>query len=187
MRFLPGNNKMKFHIFTIILVLCCSAFGQKTISELKAEHAAVLRNFLSKNKNYQFLSETNFDSQYLKEARQTFGKTMTPYYNTGDFNRDGILDFALILSRKGQPKKSGASADSPWEFDYPLTIVIFNGNKGGSYRTAFVEDIEAPLVSFLDSNKGKKSQLLFGTYATDSGFFLKPKGKGYIVEYPEEL
>jgi len=44
-----------------LLTLSVSIFGQKTVAELQPKHAIALENFLSKNKNYQFLSERAFD------------------------------------------------------------------------------------------------------------------------------
>ncbi len=62
---------MKINI-TILFVLLLSfcAFGQKSVSELKPAHAIALENFLSKNKNYQFLSENVIGDEKLKEMRK---------------------------------------------------------------------------------------------------------------------
>jgi hypothetical protein len=88
----------------ILSVLC---FGQKSVADLKPSHATALEQFLSKNKEYQFLSSKVIDAEYMKFIRKSFGKTFEPYYQVGDFNHDKIVDFAIILSRKGERKENG--------------------------------------------------------------------------------
>ena len=174
-----------------IFILSALCFGQKAIAELKPSHAIALKQFLSKNKEYQFLSSKVIDAEYMKFIRESRGKTFEPYYQVADFNRDKIADFAVILSRKGKRKESGATSEEH-KYDYPLAVVIFNGRKNGTYRKAFVEDIEAPLVCFLNVQGTKKKTVCFGVFETDAhtriftpvgkGYI----GKGYIIEYPDE-
>jgi hypothetical protein len=179
---------MKLHLTIILtLVLSLGVYGQKNTASLNSKHAAALEQFLSKNKNYGFLSDKFFDQAELKEFRKHAGKTATPYYAVGDFNSDGAFDFAVILSRKGKRTRHGGSVGSPWEFDYPLTVVIFNGNKRGGFTPAFIQNLKVPYVSLLSvEGSGRKKRLYFGVYASDADtMFFSPKGKSYIVEYPE--
>jgi hypothetical protein len=179
---------MKIHLSVLmILVFAVCCFGQKSVAELKPAHAIALEEFLSKNKDYQFLSENVIPDEELKYMRKDFGKNFKPYYIVGDFNSDKILDFALILSKKGEPKDNGESFAETHRFDYPIAIVIFNGTKSGGFRKAFIEDTEAPLPCFLNLSYEKKKRLTFGVYETDAGFLLTPIGKGYVVEYEKEL
>jgi hypothetical protein len=161
-------------------------FAQKTVADLKPVHAIALEEFLSKNKDYQFLSEKSIDADYLKYMRQGLGKLLTPYYKVADFNRDGIIDFALILSKKGNPKKDETVTSEEHSYVYPLAVVIFNGNKKRRFKKAFIEDLEEPLVCFLNLTNEKKKRLYFGVYETHAGFIMTPVGKGYIVEYDDE-
>lgn len=179
---------MKLYLTIILtLVLSFNAFGQKDIAALNPKHAVALKQFLSRNKNYQFLSERFFDQAELKEFRKHGGKNAKPYYAVGDFNSDGAVDFALILSRKGKRTSHGGSAGSPWEFDYPLSVVIFNGNKRGGFTPAFVHNLEVPYVSLLNvEGSGRKRRLYFGVYASDADTMsFSPKGKSYTIEYLE--
>lgn len=172
--------------FTFALATLC--FSQKTVADLKPIHAVALEQFLSKNKNYQFLSERAFDEEYLKDLRKDFGKSINPYYCVSDFNFDGVLDFALILSRKGEATIAEGTEITPYDHNYPLAVIIFNGNKKGGFTKAFVEDIEAPLVCLIKTDGvGKEKQVFFAVYATDADTrIFTPIGKGYIIEYPEE-
>jgi hypothetical protein len=161
-------------------------FGQKRVADLSPTHAAALEAFLSTNKNYQFLSEKVQDAEYLKEMSKYFGKTIKPYYQVADFNHDKIIDFAMILSRKGEPKENEGITSEPHKYDYPLAVIIFNGNKNGTFRKAFIEDIEAPLACFLNVEGTKKKQIYFGVFESDADTrIFTPAGKGYIIEYPD--
>ena len=168
-----------------IFIFSVIGFSQKAVADLKPSHAAALEQFLSKNKEYQFLSSKVIDAEYMKFIRESFGKTFEPYYQVADFNRDKIVDFAIILSRKGERKENGATSEEH-KYDYPLAVVIFNGNKNGTFRKAFLEDIEAPLVCFLNVEGTKKKTIYFGVFETDADTrIFTPAGKGYIIEYPD--
>lgn len=80
-----------------VLMLSSASFAQKVASSLKLKHARALKRFLTIQKQYQFMSEKKIDKDYLKQMRESFGKPIAPYYRAGDFNRDGIEDFAMIL------------------------------------------------------------------------------------------
>ena len=97
---------MKCLSIIFILIFGLSVLEQKTVADLKPAHAVALEEFLSKNKDYRFLSEKVLDADYLKEMRKYF-KNLKPYYNVADFNHDGVLDFALILAKKGEIKDQG--------------------------------------------------------------------------------
>jgi len=180
-------SKMKLILSSLcIFILSVLCFGQKAVADLKPSHATALEQFLSKNKEYQFLSSKVIDAEYMKFIRESFGKIFEPYYQVADFNRDKIADFAIILSRKGERKESGATSEEH-KYDYPLAVVIFNGNKNGTFRKAFVEDIEAPLVCFLNIEGTKKKTIYFGVFESDADTrIFTPVGKGYIIEYPDE-
>ena len=176
------------YLFSLLCVFVFSifCFSQNTVVDLKPPHAAALEEFLSKNKDYQFLSSKVIDAEYFKFIRESFGKTFEPYYRIADFNNDRVTDFAMILSRKGEKKESGATSEEH-KYDYPLAVVIFNGDKKGTFTKSFIENIEAPLVCFLNVQGTKKKRLYFGVFETDADTrIFTPTGKGYIVEYPEE-
>lgn len=179
------NMRTVAAVLMILLGITASS-GQKRVADLHPSHAAALRSFLSKNKNHRFLSENVIGADHLKDMRKYF-KGHTPYYNVGDFNRDGINDFAVILSRDGSRKDNGDGMAETHRYDYPLTIVIFNGSRKGRYRPAFIENVTAPLVCFLNTEiVKKKKQLYFGIFETDDIRILSPAGKGYVVKYPPE-
>src|SRR4051812_1999507 len=90
-------------VLALFLVLASvgSLTAQKSIADLLPAHSAAVQDFLAKNKDYQFLSETAMPPAELRYIRRTYGKTFKPYYQTGDLNHDGLRDFAVIFKRKG--------------------------------------------------------------------------------------
>lgn len=172
-----------------LFVLICSGivFGQKSIAELKPKHAATLEKFLSANKNYQFLSEEVNDAEIFKWDGKWFGKAALPFYQTADFNHDRISDFAVILSRKGERRENKRAEVEHHKYNYPLAIVIFNGNKNGTFKQAYLEDIKTPYACYLHVFGEAKKKIYFSVF--ESSFetrFFKPSGKTYIIEYPDE-
>ena len=172
-------------IYSVMMIVfgVTAVLGQKQMSDLDQKHAAALETFLSRNGDYRFLSESVIEAHYLKDMRNDF-KGLKPYYRVGDLNRDGIRDFAIILSRKGARKDNGEGVAETHRYDYPLAVVIFNGTKNGTYNKALVEDIDAPYACFLNPStvKGKK-QLYFAVFESDADTrIFSPVGKAYKIE-----
>lgn len=166
--------KIMKYLSLIILLFMVTAYSQSSVESLDPKHAAALAQFISKNKDYKFLSEKVNDTDDLKYMRETFGKNFTPYYRTGDFNKDKIKDFALILSRHGESKDDG---------DHSLAVVIFNGQRNGTFKQVFIEKVEVPLTCFLNFDE----KLYFGVFESDADTMIfTSAGKGYIVEFPDE-
>ena len=172
-------------IIFVAALFAASSYGQKRISELRPAHAAALEQFLSTNTRYEFLSESALEARYLRGMRGsiTGGR---PYYSVGDFNRDGIPDFAVVARRKGRPRDQGAEMAKTHRYAYPLAVLIFNGARGGKFGKPFIEDVEAPLACFIDTRiYRRKRQLHFGVFETDDIRIFTPAGKGYVVRYLE--
>ncbi|MDQ2975558.1 MAG: hypothetical protein M3R69_09130 [Acidobacteriota bacterium] len=167
-----------------LLLLPLSIAAQKSVSELPPAHASALQEFLSKHSELQFLSEREMDKETLKDMRKNFGARLTPYYRTGDFNRDGIQDFAMILAKEGPPSEDlGPDIAETHRYAHDITVVIFNGQKKGGFKASFEKNTTGPLVCFLYSTYEKKKRLYFAVYETDEHFIMSPAGRGYIVEY----
>ena len=107
----------------------------------------------------------------LKAARNEwgFGKTFKPYYQTGDFNRDGKRDFAVMLL-------TGKNTEDP---NSGMHVVIFNQVSGNKYKKAHVEHEEFSTALFINTEKNK---LYVGVMETDSSGCFVPTKRGYIVE-----
>lgn len=158
-------------------------FGQKSVSELKPAHATALESYLRTNDGLLFRQEHNVNDEYLRSVRKWMGKNFQPNYAVGDFNRDGIKDFAVLLYRPGKPEYNGPEGEgdpvTEHNPDYPLRLVVFNGKKAG-FRVAFSTDVMGPHAAFIRFEKG----LYYGVFESDADtFILAPAGKGYIVEF----
>jgi hypothetical protein len=166
-----------------LLLLQLSAAAQKTLSDLPPAHTSALQEFIVRRPSLEFLSEKQMDEESLKGIREHFGAGLMPYYRRGDFNHDGVQDFAMILAREGPLSEQEGVNSPPHRYRYPITVVIFNGQKKGGYKVAFVKDTDAPLVCFLNVTSEKRKRLGFGVFETDEHFIMTPAGKGYLIEY----
>jgi hypothetical protein len=162
---------MKYIFTLLILMISIPAKAQESVAEYTSAERSALQEFIEKNRSYRFIPETWFDEETLRAARIEwgFGKNFKPYYQTGDFNRDGLRDFAVVLL-------TGKSVNDPKN---RLHVVVFNGVKGGGYRVAHIEHEEFSTEMFI---KADKNRLHVGVMETDStGCFVRA-GRGYIVE-----
>jgi hypothetical protein len=168
----------------VLLFGSASVFCQASIRDLIPAHAAALETYLSKNKQNSFRSENSVDDDYLKYMRESFGKNFVPNYVAADLNGDGVRDFAVLLQRVGEPTNAAPSEHSSKEHfpDYPLTLVVFNGMRGGRFRVAFTQDLDGPKAAFIKLTSGRTKRLNYGIFETDSDSFrLVPAGRGYVL------
>jgi hypothetical protein len=93
-----------------------------------------------------------------------------PYVATGDFNGDGVRDFAVVLVIKSKSKDN-------------FTLAVFNGPFiGKSDAPAFYE----PNLNlrghglFFGPPRPKPYRLLMGAFESDNTEILVPKGKSYV-------
>lgn len=178
-------NPNVFLLTTLLLVfLSCDAHAQKSISDLPPAQASALQEFLSKQQNLVLLTEEKYDQSILREMRKNFGARLKPSYRSGDFNRDGVQDFAVILLKEGSPPEDqGAGMAESHRYLHDVTVVIFNGS-AGSYKPVFVKATQAPLVCFLNLDYQKR--LTFLIYETGDGFRMTPVKRGYRLDpYPD--
>jgi hypothetical protein len=175
-----------------LLVLSCvlifglpSVFGQASILDLSPLHAAAVEAYLAKNKRNSFRAETVVDADYLRSMRESLGRTFRPNYVVADLNGDRVIDFAVLLNRAGKPTNQPTSEHASKEHfpDHPLTLVVFNGVKGGEFRIAFTQDLDGPPAAFIHLTTGRKKRLYYGIFETDSDIFtLVPAGRGYVIK-----
>lgn len=92
-----------------------------------------------------------------------------PYIVTGDFNNDGVEDFAAILIDSTKQEKHFA-------------LIVFNGPfRSASPSPAFMESGMDPKYYglFYGPPRPKPYRLLLGRFESDSGTLLIPHGRGY--------
>jgi hypothetical protein len=168
----------------ILLIVSASVIGQASVRDLNPSHAAAVETYLSENKQKRFRADV-VDDDYLKSMRESFGKNFIPDYVAADFNGDRINDFAVLLQREGEPTNQAPGENASKEHfpDYPLTLVVFNGIKGGKFRVAFTQNVDGPRAAFINVTTGRRKSLYYGIFETDSDTFtLAPAGRGYVVK-----
>jgi hypothetical protein len=92
-----------------------------------------------------------------------------PYVATGDFNSDGVEDFAVVLIDRKKKEKN-------------FVLVVFNGPfKSLKSSPTFTEsDLELQNEGlFYGPPRPKPYRLLLGRFESDSGALLIPHGPGY--------
>lgn len=178
------------HILTTLLFLLATgaAAGQMSTDDLMPAHAAELSRYLSSHSDRSFRGENILSADYLKDIRGEwgFGSKFKPNYAVADLNHDGLTDFAVLLRRKGKEAWSSAErVETEHDPTRPLTLVVFNGVKGGKFRVAFTEDLIGPNAAFIGTQTVRRKKVLYyGVFETDSDTFtLVPKGTGYSVKF----
>lgn len=159
---------MRYILVVLVLLSSFSVEAQQSIQDYPPAQKQALEAFLASHPDYQFKSEVAFDAKTLKAAREEwgFGKSFKPYYQSGDFNRDGIQDFAAVLDMKKGGKKEAY-------------VLIFNGTKDHQYRVAYnAKEDSAPALFISSSKKG----LFVSVMETDSAGCFVSKGEGYQVK-----
>jgi hypothetical protein len=157
---------------------------QKSLEEIPESQRIALHKLITEKPQYDFVSETLFGEDILKEIRTKywdyFGRKFRPYYKTGDFNRDRKQDFAMILIDNSAPEPENP-ADEFAEYDF--AVVIFNGNGRGGYMLAHTEKVKAPRRCLIHVAP-KSTSLYLGVWETDAYCTnFVPAGKGYLAEY----
>lgn len=174
-------------IVLFFILSCASSGAQKNVADLSPAHASAVQQFIRRQPQLEFLSERSMDPAILKDMRKNFGARLNPFYCVGDFNRDSIQDFAVILAKEGPPSEDlGPSLAETHRYRHEIAIVIFNGQKSGGYKVAFVKNTTAPLACFLYQTFEKRKRLYFAVYETDEHFIMAPAGHGYLVEYESD-
>ena len=155
------------------VLLVSFAQAQKSINNLPSAHRAVLAKYLKEHRAYRFATEDRFDAETLKYMRRE-PKGQLPYYISGDFNRDGRKDFAVVVVKPGKPNVNDEKSSM---------LLIFNGAKKG-YKLAHTEAQLFNDADYLEFDKGEIGWL---TAESDSGMYISWRKGKYIRELPQGI
>jgi len=139
-----------------------------------------LSKWLSQKKGWRLATEADCDcAEDIARMKQGFDgpwkavPDYQPYYAAGDFNSDGIEDFAVALIDPGRATKQFA-------------VAIFNG--------PFIEGKPQPEALFSDGfelvgcgfvfgpPRPKPYRLVVGRFESDNALLFAPRGNGYIIK-----
>ena len=154
-------------------MLTVSAWGGHTLS---SQENQLLRNWLSRHSEYRQGTDEDCDcADDIKQMKAGYGGVWKPvpdyhpYIATGDFNGDGVEDFAVILIDPTKREKNFA-------------LIVFNGPiKSATQSPAFFEsgmELKYYGLSY-GPPRPKPYRLLLGRFESDSGSLLIPHGRGY--------
>jgi hypothetical protein len=144
---------------------------------LTADQQKALSSWLAQHAKYRLATDADCDCPLdIKQMRDGYGDPRYalpdyhPFTATGDFNDDGVEDFAVALIDQK------ASADK-------FTLVVFNGPF--SREPAFIKpslDLRRDRLFYFGSRKSKPYRLMVGPFNSDSGFRLRPSGTTYRIQ-----
>lgn len=162
----------------ISLLAACLAFGAPVWSghTLTAQEQKILESWLNEHSAYRLATDADCDCpgdiRLMRTGSGGVWKPVPdyhPYIATGDFNGDGVEDFAaIVLDRSKQ--------------DHNFALIVFNGPFVlGLHSPAFIETGLALKNAglFYGPPRPKPYRLLIGPFESDSGSILIPRGRNY--------
>jgi hypothetical protein len=162
----------------LLFALICSVLAVPAWAghTLTAQEQKVLESWLAHHLQYRAATDQDCDcADDIKEMKAGSGGVWKPvpdyhpYAATGDFNGDGVRDFAVVVLDRSKQEKNFA-------------LVVFNGPfKSETASPAFLEtglDLSGCGL-FYGPPRPKPYRLLVGRFESDSGSLLIPKGRGY--------
>jgi hypothetical protein len=143
---------------------------------LTPQERKVLEGWLGQHPEFRVATDEDCDcADDIKEMKAGDGGEWKPvpdyhpYVATGDFNGDGVQDFAVVLIDLSKQEKN-------------FVLVVFNGPfKSAKGTPAFVKaglDLKYYGL-FYGPPRPKPYRLLVGRFETDSGWLVVPHGRGY--------
>ena len=167
-------------VLTACLVLTAPAWSGHTLS---SQEEQVLKKWLVLHPAYRQATDQDCDCVAdIQQMRAGSGGVWVPvpdyhpYTATGDFNADGVEDFAVVLVDHRKREKNFA-------------LAIFNGPfKSETLSPAFMASgLDLKYIGlFYGPPQPKPYRLLLGRFESDSGSLLIPDGRSYRWDDSEE-
>jgi hypothetical protein len=165
-------NKNLFLLIACLLLVAPAWSGHT----LTAQEQKVLKDWLAQHKEYRLAKDKDCDcASDIEEMKTGYGGKVKPipayhpYVATGDFNGDGVRDFAVVVVDRSKQEKN-------------FVLVVFNGPfKSETASPAFMQaglDLKYAGLSY-GPPRPKPYRLLLGPFESDSGVLLIPHGRGY--------
>ena len=164
----------------VCLVLTMPVWSGHTLT---APEQKILQTWLTKHKEYRIATDKDCDCEGdISQMRAGYGRAQKavsdyhPYTATGDFNGDGVQDFAVVLIDRSKQERNFA-------------LIVFNGPfKSETQSPAFMQaDMDLKYSGlFYGPPRPKPYRLLLGPFESDSGMLLIPRGHSYKWDDTEE-
>jgi hypothetical protein len=162
------------------ILLCISlitpAWGGHTLT---SQEQKILETWLARHSEFRVATDADCDcAEDIQQMRTGYGGNWPsvpdyhPYAATGDFNSDGVSDFAIVVIDRSKPTQN-------------LTLLVFNGPFGTKAASpAFVEsalDLRGQGLSF-GPPRPKPYRLVVGPFESDNTSILVPRGRTYKLQ-----
>jgi hypothetical protein len=149
---------------------------------LTQQDQKILDNWLSKHPAYSAATDADCGCpEDIQQMKTGYGGNWPsvpdyhPYAVTGDFNSNGVTDFAVVAIDRSKSAKN-------------FTLLIFNGPFGQKpVSPAYIEsglDLRGEGMSF-GPPRPKPYRIVVGPFESDNTFILVPKGHTYKVQVNE--
>lgn len=165
--------------FTIVALtaLTTHAWGGHTRT---SQVHKIIDTWLSAHQKFRVATDTDCDCERdIQQMKTGYGgdekpiPNYHPYAATGDFNNDGVIDFAIVVIDRSKPTQN-------------FTLLIFNGPFHSKIASpAFVAsglDLRGRGLAF-GPPRPRPYRLVMGPFASDNTAILIPRGQKYKLKY----
>ena len=176
-----GKMKQRLDTKCIFLLMACLMLGAPAWSShtLTVREQKVLESWLARHQEFRLASDEDCscadDIKQMKAGSGGAWKPLPdyhPYVATGDFDGDGVEDFAVVVVELSKQENNFA-------------LVVFNGPfKSKTASPAFMKsglDLQYHGL-FYGPPRPRPYRLLIGRFESDSGALLIPRGRTYSLK-----
>jgi hypothetical protein len=174
---------MAFKRLLLLAMLFFPVVSAQCAHTLNPEEQKILEDWLTRNSAYRVATDADCncpeDIQQMKAGYGGYWKPVPdyhPYIATGDFNSDGVRDFAVVVIDRSRSTEN-------------FTLLVFNGPFGSKPASpAFVEsrlNLRYEGLAF-GPPRPKPYRLLVGPFESDNTWILVPRGRTYKVQVNED-
>ena len=163
----------------ILLLTIVSISSMDKLPTFNLKHKILVESWLRKNPDFRVAIERDCGDclEEITAIRRGMGgqwkaiPNYHPYYMVGDFNGDGVEDFAFVAVSKNMSKK--------------FKVIIFNGpfTDGADQAPSFISNAMNMSGNglFFGPPRPKPYRLIVGGFESE-GRLLLPKGAGYVLK-----
>jgi hypothetical protein len=173
------NSRVAFEVL-VFLVLITPAWGGHTLTSREQK---VLGVWLAQHADFRVATDSDCDcAEDIQQMKTGYGggwpaaPDYHPYVATGDFNSDGVRDFAVVVVDRSKSAQN-------------FVLLVFNGPfDSKTAMPAFVEsglDLRNQGLSF-GPPRPKPYRLVMGWFESDNTAILVPHGRTYKLQGNED-
>jgi len=172
------NSRVAFRVL-ICLALVTPAWGGHTLT---SQEQKILATWLARHPEFRVATDADCGcAEDIQQMKTGYGgnwapvRDYHPYAATGDFNGDGVSDFAIVVINRAKSSQNFA-------------LLVFNGPFGSKAASpAFIEaglDLKGRGLSF-GPPRPKPYRLVVGPFESDNTAILVPRGRTYKLQWNE--